>query len=225
MSAKKKAKPTRGADEALVTDCVLFVRWLAANEAGINADPSGNSEVANKLPNLWRKSRKALARIAGTKATTTSGLQAKARIVPYIIPDNLSCLNDDEFEFLRSFATDVSTFLERLTHAEWLEALKDRERPPSSRVTLAPALPRNVTACSLLTGLTWGPLQRSFSLAPGTIAPCRELALKTAEAHGPHRSPLPEEAPETVATTGASLCISHCGTLGLRRWVTVRRKV
>jgi hypothetical protein len=63
-------------------------------------------------------------RIATMKASTPTGLDAKARILPLVIQDCEGSLQDSDEAFCRSFAADMRAFLDPPVHADWL-ATKD----------------------------------------------------------------------------------------------------
>jgi hypothetical protein len=64
----------------------------------------------------------ALTTIATMNASTPEGLQAKARIVPFVIDDGEGSMEDTDAAFYRSFAADVRAFLDPLVHANWSAA-------------------------------------------------------------------------------------------------------
>jgi hypothetical protein len=121
-----KSKRTTGPkkpsfDHALIRKCVTYAQTIAAFHGGWDADPSGNSDFAADKRSLQyeRAAEAALTAIARTRAATPEGLQAKARVVPILMKDlGNSVMNEDQMEFLLSFAKEVREFLEPIIHSD-----------------------------------------------------------------------------------------------------------
>jgi hypothetical protein len=133
MKAKRKpaAKAKRSPDKAtasdarLISECVVYAQEIGAYDAGFKADPDGSSKNAANLGDQHLvRARQALAKIATMKASTPTGLQAKARVLPLVIEDCGGSLQESDEAFCRSIAADMQAFLDPLVHADWV-ATKD----------------------------------------------------------------------------------------------------
>ena len=111
---KKKAKKAAAPDRALIRHCVTFAQAVAAGYAGFAADPDGNSAHAAPAGNPYtQRADEALIAIARLHAETTEGLEAKARIVPFILKNSDGTWSELQEAFFESFGRDVKEFWAR----------------------------------------------------------------------------------------------------------------
>lgn len=111
---KSRTRPgdSRSPDARLIAECVIYAQSVAAWAAGFEADPDGDCVHANKLgADARARAGVALKAIPKMKATTASGLLAKARIVPTIIKDAAGSLDEREEDYMASFVADVTDYL------------------------------------------------------------------------------------------------------------------
>jgi hypothetical protein len=105
------------AARALIRECILFVQSVAAYDAGFKADPDGDYAHAARLGDRHLdRASEAFEKISRTPATTTEGLQAKARIVPALIKHAAQSMDEREEAFFLSFAADVKAYLDPILH-------------------------------------------------------------------------------------------------------------
>jgi hypothetical protein len=117
---RKNAVPgAPSGQDRLIADCVEYARMIAAFNAGFSVDPTGNNDFAGSK-NYHRTLGRAcdlLASIARRPATTVMALQAKARVVHWIMEDGASHSPEErDIDFLISFASDVEKFLTPLVN-------------------------------------------------------------------------------------------------------------
>jgi hypothetical protein len=142
-ATKTKRSPGKApSDTPLINECVRYAQEMAAFHAGFKADPDGSSKHAAGLGNRHeRRAKQALTKIATMKASTPTGLDAKARILPVVIQDDEGSMESASEVFYRTFAADVRAFLDHLVHADWFGHQR-RRLTSSPRARGRPRLPR-----------------------------------------------------------------------------------
>jgi hypothetical protein len=68
---------------------------------------------------VWNNMRRLLAKITGSPAQTARALEAKARMVPFILLSGTAVsrsLHGDEVDFFEAFASEVKQFLQAQPH-------------------------------------------------------------------------------------------------------------
>ncbi|QTL03938.1 hypothetical protein J5J86_00740 [Aquabacter sp. L1I39] len=105
---RRRSRKQAAKDCALIRDCVLYAQAVAALKAGYEADPDTDGRYAGALGmRHLRRAERALERIAGREACTSSGLEAKARILPVIVSRRMGLLSDLEATLIARFADEV----------------------------------------------------------------------------------------------------------------------
>src|SRR5262245_12032920 len=114
LKLKNKPRASRvtpkAADSRLIEACIAYSQSIAAHAATFRASPSDDYSTKSARPAISRAT--AALRAATKKATTAEGLNAKARIVPIIIDQAEGCFEQDEVNFLASFAAEVKAYLQ-----------------------------------------------------------------------------------------------------------------
>lgn len=121
---KSKSKPTTKAastpDAALVLACVHYAQALGAATAAFIADPDPSSKHAGAAAGpAYRRADKLLEAIGAMKATTATGLAAKARIITIAIDADEGSLEDRTIAFFNSFAAEAKLYFDDVISTEW----------------------------------------------------------------------------------------------------------
>ena len=116
---KTTTKPAKQAspDAALIGACVRFAQVIAGAQAAFKADPDGDCAYAEPIDTRAHgQAQKALS-AASAAAQTTAGINAKARLVPFIldhdganVPNSPIHLRGSSAAFMLAFASDVQSF-------------------------------------------------------------------------------------------------------------------
>ena len=123
LSGKSRShQSVMASDDLLISHCVSYAQFVAAHEAGFEADPDGDNKVAEHLGGYRSKIEKALQAVAEIDAQTPEGLQAKARIVPFILRDTAGGMDEREFGFFQGFAADVKRILQPIINERRMAA-------------------------------------------------------------------------------------------------------
>lgn len=122
---RKKSKAKAGGekqapkhpDHALIRACILYAQAAAADKAGAEADPDGNSANYNAMCRLAPPPPSTLKGCC-VRAKTVDGLEAKARVVRALIEVDQAHTGEDGELFLTLFADDVVLFLREVRGEE-----------------------------------------------------------------------------------------------------------
>jgi hypothetical protein len=116
-----KPSPSKLEDDntAVIRAAVTYAQNVGAFHAGFDADPSGSNVTASgPLGEAFERDRDdALEVLAKAGATTFAALQAKARVVPFLLQDDQGG-EADTWAFIRRFAEDVKKLVEPLVREE-----------------------------------------------------------------------------------------------------------
>ena len=120
-TAEPKGTTAPPADSDLISNCVAYARAIAGFQAGWDVDPDGNSELAANAAGLRMEqhAKVLLAKITDSPAQTARDLEAKARMVPFILLSAAAVsrsLHGDEVDFFEAFASEVKQFLQARPH-------------------------------------------------------------------------------------------------------------
>jgi hypothetical protein len=108
---------TKATDARLIEACITYAQCMAAHQATFRAAP--DDAYSDKFTGAAFKRATTALRAAKSKATTAGGLQAKARIVPIVADDAEGSFEEEQVDFLLSFALDVKVFLDPSVEEEW----------------------------------------------------------------------------------------------------------
>ena len=125
LHASRKVRTQKATDVHLIEACISYAQSMAAYKAAHKAAPDDAYADEAQAASLVRA--KAALRSATKKATTATGLNAKARIVPVIIDDGSTGaghydFDPEQIEYLARFAADVREYLQPTVDDEWRAA-------------------------------------------------------------------------------------------------------
>ena len=135
MTAKRKRKPAARkpttCNAAVIRACVAYAQSIAAHKAGFEADPDGNSEVAEKTGERFSTAaHNALDRATVCPANSAEAIDAKARILPLILENSGGGLEEADAGFFRSFAADVRAFMAPIINRHFVDDLSSKRSGP-----------------------------------------------------------------------------------------------
>jgi hypothetical protein len=121
MAKKKKAKPIASAPEGseIIAQCVIYVQYLAAYDAGFSVDRSGDADYAGNGRHI-SKARRAMSKLIGLSPHLKEGAPSLTALELYAKAGVLAAMyglrkgeHPDEIEaaYTRFFAGEVSDFL------------------------------------------------------------------------------------------------------------------
>jgi hypothetical protein len=103
-------------EQKLVRKCIECAAAMAASDACYRIDPDENNSTASAIGGDYcGQASELLAQIAKMPARTADGIQAKARLAGVVFESASLQYNspeDEELDFLRSFAVDVERYFD-----------------------------------------------------------------------------------------------------------------
>jgi hypothetical protein len=108
MAPQTKAKAAP--DSMLIASCVEFAQSVAAYRGGFKADPDSHCRYADSIGDPFlKRAQDALFRAGKLSPEGPKGLDAKARIVPIVLGEEM--WQEETQAFIEKFANDVRQML------------------------------------------------------------------------------------------------------------------